>query len=271
MCCLTVKFQINILRSGICLRTRNQVVWNDVPRRVRRILSVSIIAEVDHVSVLTIFAGLMLMASLWALWYSTSRFNTSTSLPYTLQGFPASFRTAVNPLSVSLTFKALYPGQTSCASTAAGSLTYGIRFAPTSTEAGIVKMSRNVVGVPSSVTVLTVCEACGAADPPRPFAELTDCCPWVNACNEKNEKDFLKKFLGAMAGKRESPQLWNPTRKATRSLRKLELGFTQLSSESPRGSSLRRPTRNISTQRVAERCTSLCRAERSPQRLPEKQ
>lgn len=55
-------------------------------------------------------------------------------------------------------------------------------------------MSRKVVCVPSIVTVLIVGEACGMADGPSPFAESMDCCPYVNVCNEKKDKDLLAKF-----------------------------------------------------------------------------
>lgn len=62
---------------------------------------------------------------------------------------------------------------------------FGKTLAPTSTEAGIVKTSRNVVGEPPMVTVLTAGEG-GGAEP-----EL-DCWASVNAWKDRNKTDDFK-------------------------------------------------------------------------------
>ncbi|KAK8184558.1 hypothetical protein BC567DRAFT_218657 [Phyllosticta citribraziliensis] len=85
-------------------------------------------------------AGLMLMDSRSAFWYCTVKFRTSTSVPYTLHpSFSARLSVAVNPYAFLLTCEALYPGQTSCASTASESSMLAISGAPVSASAGTVK------------------------------------------------------------------------------------------------------------------------------------
>jgi hypothetical protein len=107
----------------------------------------------NHATTLTRYAGLILTANRSFAWYSTLRFKTATSLPYTLHGSPARVNTALSPCALCCSCVALYPGQTSCALTASGSLIFEMTSAPTSADAGIVNTERNDVGVPLSVVL----------------------------------------------------------------------------------------------------------------------
>ena len=64
-----------------------------------------------------------------------------------MQAVPARLKSAVKPYGVRLTFEALYPGHTSCALTACGSLMLGSNGTLASAEAGTVKIDLKLVVV----------------------------------------------------------------------------------------------------------------------------
>ena len=75
---------------------------------------------------------------------------------------------------------------------------FGRIFAPTSADAGTVKIGRRVVGVPLIVAVSMVATEVGTTDALRPSAELVVVCPATRVRKEDIEKAAILKDESAM-------------------------------------------------------------------------
>lgn len=83
---------------------------------------------------------------------------------------------------------------------------FGRIFAPTSADAGTVKIGRRVVGVPLIVAVSMVAAEVGTTDALRPSAELVVVCPATRVRKEDTKKAAILKDESAMLARKRGPE-----------------------------------------------------------------